>query len=696
MNRVFTLQTSLLLVLPLAAGLATGATKKKDGDAPGPDTNAQQFVSGPLPAVSTGSTKKTTNLAFVSTVAEVTPTQPRDMKLLVVAATGAEPGFAALKFFLDHIGIPYQAVVRATEPLPALTTAAGKGNYQGVILATGNLGLCDPTCRSALTAAEWLALDTYTRDYGVRTVAYYAWPEARYGMAPISGFSTDAAPAPMTFTSASANVFRTMNRSNKLDLRYAYYYSAQPVAATGEVTSPILTVNNQTVGVVHTKADGRESMAFTFDNNPYTVHSMALSFDILNWVTKGIFLGAKKSYFSPQNDDHFLPNDMFVFGVAACTPSGFTNEPTYDPADACPSDRMDPTDMKTIVAWQNNWNKNAQFSKFKITMAFNGAGASSIYGGVEAALDALSFETIKYRNEFFWVNHTYDHENLDCFNPSPNSGICTPITYNQAVDEIRLNVNVAQRMGLPLDTTAMVTPGISGLNRISFLSAASAQGLRYLAGDLSRPEGQPGSPNTGIRSAIQPNILIVPRRATNIFYNAKSGKQGAIGSEPDEYNYFYGPGGLFRLGNGAPFFSANQTWAQIVDSESNALLNYMLRGELYPVMFHQSNFIRFDKSDMLFTDVVDAAFKKFSDITTLPLVSQSHSDTGRAMERRMAYNQANVNATLYPGSRIEIRATGAATAPVSGICKTGCESYGGLKVSSIPVTANGVVTVALP
>ena len=695
MNRVLTLQTALLLLLPVAAGLATGGAKKKDGEAPGPDTNVQQFTSGPLPSVSTSSKTKALNLAFVSSVAEVTPTQPRDMKLLIVAATGTEPGFAALKFFLDHVGMPYRAVVRATEPLPALSTA-GKGNYQGVILATGNLGLCDPTCRSALTADEWLALDAYTRDYGVRTVAYYAYPEARYGMTAISGFSTDAAPAPMTFTNASANVFRTMNRANKLNLRYAYYYAALPVAAAGEVTSPILTINNQTVGVLHTKADGREYMALTFDNNPYTVHSMALSHDVFSWVTKGVFLGARKSYFSPQNDDHFLPNDMFVFGIGACTPSGFTNEPTYDPADACPSDRMDPNDMKTIVDWQNAWKRKAQFSKFKITMAFNGAGASSTYGGLEAAKDSLTSETIKYRSEFFWVNHTFDHENLDCFNPAPNSGICTSINNAEAVNEISQNVSVAQRMGLPLDTTAMVTPGISGLTNPTFLSAASARGLRYLAGDLSRPEGQPASPNTGIRSPIQPNILIVPRRATNIFYNAKSGKPGAIGSEPDEYNYFYGPGGIFRTANGAPFFSSVQTWNQIIDSESNALLTYMLRGELYPVMFHQSNFIRFAGSDMLFTEVADAAFKKFSDITTMPVFSLSHSDAGRTMERRMAYNQANVNGTLYPGSRIEIRATGSATVPVTGICKTGCESYGGLSVSSIPVTANGVVTVTLP
>ena len=34
-----------------------------------------------------------------------------DMKLLVLSADGTEPSFAAIKFFLDHIGIPYDAVV---------------------------------------------------------------------------------------------------------------------------------------------------------------------------------------------------------------------------------------------------------------------------------------------------------------------------------------------------------------------------------------------------------------------------------------------------------------------------------------------------------------------------------------------------------------------------------------------------------
>ncbi|MCX6608560.1 MAG: hypothetical protein NTV52_33910 [Acidobacteria bacterium] len=171
--------------------------------------------------------------------------------------------------------------------------------------------------------------------------------------------------------------------------------------------------------------------------------------------------------------------------------------------------------------------------------------------------------------------------------------------------------------------------------------------------------------------------------------------QHQVGPLPDEYNYFYGPNGIFRLPGGAPFFSTTQTYAQIVDRESTTYLGYMLRYESYPLMFHQSNFIRFDGKSSLFTDVMAATFDKFMKISNLPVTSLSQTALGKMMEDRMAFNAAGVQAVYNPGSGITFTAQGAAAIPVTGVCAAGCQTYGGQSISFIPIAAGGTVSVPL-
>jgi hypothetical protein len=243
----------------------------------------------------------------------------------------------------------------------------------------------------------------------------------------------------------------------------------------------------------------------------------------------------------------------------------------------------------------------------------------------------------------------------------------------------------------------MVTPAISGLRNPSFLSAAASAGIKYLIADLSRPEGVPAAANTGIVNDMQPGILMIPRRATNIFYNTTTGMTQLSGSEPDEYNYFYGPAGIFRIGGpgGPPFFTTEQSWTQIIDRESDALLGYMLRGEMYPSMFHQGNLYFYDGARSLFTDVVGSALNKFAAVSNLPVVSLVQSDLGILMGQRMKYNAGQVSATLTPGLSIEIRTVGAADVPITGVCSQGCESYGADRQSVISMPAGSQRTILL-
>ncbi len=641
---------------------------------------------------------------------------PRDMKLLIVAMDGTEPDYAAIKFFVETLGIPYQtaftlrpgATVGAApvpQPLPALTDPTGsKGLFQGIILTDGNLGYCytpagaTQVCQSSVSQAGWDTLEGYARDFGVRLVAYYAFPEARYGLAYDHAVATtDAAPAMATFTPAAAPLFPYLNPANPVKIANAYLYYAKPAPAAGETTTPILSVGGLVAGAVHTKADGREYMVFTMDNNPYLLHSLTLNYGIINWVTKGVFLGGRKVYLTPQVDDVFLSNDEYVQGVASCTPVGFVTDPTFDPANACPTLRITGSDLKGLADWQKSWNANSQFQRFKVTHAFNGVGATDGLGAL-LTKDDLVNQSVNLRGSFFWINHTWDHEDLDCYNPAPNAGVrtCIAANYAQAGAEIAENAVLAKLLTLPLDKTSMVTPGITGLKNAAFLKAASDLGIRYLVSDTSHPEYVPAIPNTGIRNTFQNSLLMIPRRPTNLFYNTVTGQPGVPGSLTDEYNYFYGPQGIFRIGGagGPAFFPTTQTYADIINRESDNLLTYMLRYEIYPQMYHQSNLYRYNGRNSMFSDVHDAALNKFARISTLPVTSLTQTDLGREIESKMAVLSAQVTGTLTPGRNIVLSGRSAATVTLTGVCfGTNCESYGGQCVSKVAVAPVAIATI---
>jgi hypothetical protein len=239
----------------------------------------------------------------------------------------------------------------------------------------------------------------------------------------------------------------------------------------------------------------------------------------------------------------------------------------------------------------------------------------------------------------------------------------------------------------------MVTPNISGLTNPNFMRAAGDQGIRYLVGDTSRPGHTPVIPNTGIRSSIDARILIIPRRATNIFYNTVSPNVGANGSETDEYNFLYGPNGYFRMENGQPFFTSTQSYQDIINRESDALLTYMFRYEMYPSMFHQANYYAYNGAGSLYTDLMDATISKFKQLSSLPVSSVGQTELGQMLEERMQYLSANVRGVYTPGVSVTITTTGKATVPVTGVCKDLCTPYGGQQQSRVRLNAGQSMTI---
>jgi hypothetical protein len=255
----------------------------------------------------------------------------------------------------------------------------------------------------------------------------------------------------------------------------------------------------------------------------------------------------------------------------------------------------------------------------------------------------------------------------------------------------------------------MITPEVSGLANRDFLNTAYANGIRYLVSDASKPGQAPPSANTGIVNAVNSGIFEIPRFATNIFYNTYTSASNVAGSEVDEYNYFYGPNGISRLANGSPFFSTNQTYAQIIDTESNNLLMNMMRYYAFPSMYHQSNLKFYAYGKSLFTETITATINKFAALSNLPIISQNQSSIGALLKERMAYNASGVVAYWTPSGpngtgtsqgSITITVNQPAVITMTGVlCPlTGatCETYGGQTIAHITVTPAAPVTVSSP
>ena len=615
--------------------------------------------------------------------------RPIQMKLLVLGATGDEPSLTAIQSALNHLGVPYDAVLLAKgQVLPPLDDGA-TGNYQGIILATGNLGVCDPACHSAMSTQDWARLDRYGADYSVRTASYYTFPEARFGLRfTDSLFVPLASPAAVTFAPAAAGVFPYLRQDHALMIGGAFAYLAEAAPGPGEVTIPLLRIGDAIAGALHTKPDGREYLALGMDQGPNLRHSQLLNYGVIAWVTRGVFLGSRKMYLSPQIDDLFLANNLFTSSGGSCTPTQFTTNPAQPPAPDCPKLRIGGTDLEDIRAWQAAWNAQPQTSSVRLTMAFNGFGAKP------DGADDLTAEAQRSLSDFNWVSHTYSHKNLDCYAVA-SDGSCRPASADESLQEVRQNFDLAGRLGIPADAQSMITPAVSGLTNPDFLRAAESQGIRYLITDTSRPEGNPSFPNTGIRSG---QFVLVPRRATNLFFDAVAPEDGAIGSETDAYDFFFGPNGVVRVGgvpDGAPFFATRQSWEQILDSESNSLLLFLMRYELYPCMFHQSNLSSYQNGQSMLASLLDLTFRKFLDLSNLPIVSLPQSTIGALLEERMNWLASGAKALLTPGESITIASDKATVAPITGVCDANCEQYGGESQSRVPVEAGVPVTIRL-
>jgi hypothetical protein len=509
---------------------------------------------------------------------------------------------------------------------------------------------------SALSKTEWATLQNYEATWGVRQVNWYTYPTADFGYQEVqSAADTTDTPILTNLTAQGKSVFSYLNPGMTLPIRYAYTYLA-PTLADGNTTPLLTDSKGNALASIHTYANKRQILSLTFDNNPNLTHSIVLSYGLVNWLTKGLFLGERHVLMSPQIDDIFIPDSDWQPNTPCGTAPDNTGV-TY---------RITGADLQALLNWQTGKRTSTITPNMTLTMVFNGFGTAA---SVNSTTDTLTPFAVTNQGQFYWVNHTYDHADLN------------GMDYAAAKQEIQKNVQIAANTLHATDFSAlnMVTPGISGLLNRRYLQAAHDTGIRYLVTDTSQKGYDNPSPNAGIYNADQPEILMIPRYPNDLYYNVSTPASWVA-----EYNCTY-----------KSFWKKDLTYTEILDEESDQLLTYLLRGSIDPWMFHQDNLRAYDGTHSLLGDLLDATLQKYEQYYNLPIQYPTMEHLGQTMAARMQYNAAGVTASIIPGVSITIHAQNAARVPVTGLNKASAESYGGQHISYIDLAAGQSVTLPL-
>src|SRR5437016_4998971 len=639
-----------------------------------------------------------------------------DMKLLVVTNGKTESDYPAIKQILDYVGTPYD-VLDMTVNTGGITSAilsdgSCHGYYQGVIFAYGAY---------VYTLPGMAILTSYEQTFRVRQLNWYMYPNNDFGFNyPYSKVITSAGTDSASFTSAGASVFGYANTATPLVLSNAYIYQGTPLNAAalpaGASVTPLLTdASGYALSLIYTLGDGRQYLTQTFDSSPYLMHDLVLAYGLINWVTKGIFLGEYHVYAAAQVDDFFINGSEWIPGTSCTNP--ITHDRTPPDATSLPFFRINSADMTSLVAWQNKVQSDSLLANFKLTLAFNGVGTTgnTDWTGLPTpgvANDDLTRNVQNYQKYFHWISHTYDHPNtLNGLHKSDPGGDPDTPQVDSIDLEILTNQYVATGAGQNLDPDPsdsvsplhltdfnpanLVTPGVTGLNDTLVPSYLVQDCIRYVVTDTSvigqANNGPNPSPNVGMVNSYAPSLYEVPRHPNDIFFNAVNWADDQAEISCIYNNHLQNPYNTF-------------TAPQILDYVSSGFVTGMLMGDMDPEMFHQNNLHDYDgQGHSLLSDTYDQTFAKYERLYKLPVVSPTLDQLGQNMQNRNAYNRSTATASLTSasGSNLTISITVPATAsvpsaiiPITGLNSVGAETYGGQHISHVQVSRGQ--TILLP
>jgi hypothetical protein len=664
------------------------------------------------------------------------------VKLRILVITTGEVwediGFAFIKPFLEEIGVPYDVLNAETQDLtPAVLASSSEGtsckaedagcvgNYNGFILTDADLV-------PGFTPSEWDILHNYQKNFKVRQAVLSGWPATYSDAQPPYGVYLDYG---LVYSSSgndyegrwtvpnaySREVFEYVNQSNPLPIT-DFAFAASPrndAKALRDGSLPrvdplLMTQNGEALlSIVRYMVPAqtipiREVMISTITNAGFLVHSKVLAYEFINWVTQGVFVGARFVHMAAHVDDLFLPNHVWDTTLKATNRAN-----TY---------RLNGVDINNAVSKQAAFRaRHPVAGAFKLDFPFNGAGAvvdpKAVTLTANLSDDLVAAVVVNKRN-FRFINHTFTHAALDKARVRANTH-CDYATFTNVAAiraEILKNRMVWGLLGLPdrsENDRVLVSGAHSGLkdrkctdnptlhpemfnvqaDDISFdagganplfLKAAAYAGVAYLAADSSQRAQNVERYIAQYEDGSQTDRLMLPRWPTNIFYNVTNPAQ-----LEDEYNYIY-HGRFIETGQNpceiAGGLCSPRSYAEILAVEADVAVRHMLTFNRWPHFFHQSNLAQYDESgNTLQFDWLNVVFAEYEQLFTLPVKNFPYYLTGDHTAARLDLKSATVHAK-WDRTTNEVTLFANKAIPrlhITGI--SGGELYGGQFVGEVAV-----------
>ncbi|KAH7366800.1 hypothetical protein B0T11DRAFT_237061 [Plectosphaerella cucumerina] len=491
--------------------------------------------------------------------ANTAPTTPKitqiENKVLVIARDidGANAASAGLQGY----GIPWDnfLVPKEGATLPVLNSTATTGRYSAIIVIDALAYEYADGWRSAVTDAQWNTLWSYQTSFRVRMVRINEFPGPAFGstVAGAGGCCDTGVEQLISFTNSTGFPTANLKLNAGITSQGLWHYPAK-------ITDPSTTFEvakfgagggygASTAAVINQFPDGREQFVwFTSWAPSWSATSNYLQHAHIHWITRGVFLGKRKTHLSAQVDDVQLPTDL------------------YSPAGSSFKTRV--ADLNGHVSWMADLNKRLPAgSNFKLELAHNGNG--DIYAATSEANTACTpdyhvqpadepgtelefqkplgtgvdrwpaefnasypwsvqcaqrddfakwFMTPSNANNFFHLSHTFSHMSLN------------NATYNDAKKEIEFNQAWMAQVGIAKQTSvfspkALVPPAITGLHNGDVIRAWMDSGLTNVVGDNTRAplKNREGNKYWPLTTTVESNgydgLTVIPRYATTIYYN---------------------------------------------------------------------------------------------------------------------------------------------------------------------------------
>lgn len=583
------------------------------------------------------------------------------LRFLLITPDEETPSYAAARAALQRIGVPHEVLVARDTDLgdDLLYEPDGGCRFVGLILADGTLTYDDGgQWVSAFSDAEWARLAAYQVACDAREAIWYGYPDVDVGLVE-TGIFDDQAQVDAVLTADGGARFPYLVPDAIIPIHSVYGYRAA-LADPATTTALVETAEGDVLAAAHTRADGTEVLIVTVDSAPWSLHSQVLEFGVVDWLSRGVFIGARRIYLSPQIDDIFLASALWTDG------------------DGAPKYRMTADDVANLVAWDDGLADRLPPGSSVVTqLAFNGVGAQPSEYPDPSLREAL----LAVQDRFYWLDHTFTHDNMN------------EMGDNNAQLEVSRNCALGEEWQLHrFRCEELVTPEISGLDNSDALDGIAEAGVRIVVSDASlvpalNPDnpGSNPSPNVGRVNPFDSRIYQVPRHPTNIFFSA---------SLPDEetglYNQLY-----------ADELGGERTYEGVLEDEAAIGLGRLLAYDVDPTMFHQANLRVFggDTPHTLYTDWVDLVVARYTALVRLPVVGLDLGQVARVMQERDSFDRCGLTATLSADrSTLHLESTRACIVPITGIDVPDAgevEHYGGVPTTYVALSECDQLEVSL-